>query len=381
MNNKIEYIEKEADLTPANSSVLEDMLISYEEPDEELDGSDLVVFEEDMDDEGLGEDEFNFTGDVGELPGSDAFAIGLEAGKGGLDDEGPDGAADFKTLDMKEWTEEWKDSMGDLTKDVANKAEEYAGELNEELEEDGLQLAVSEDGEDFGVIPVPGSEETFGKDEQENEAIDSNWVDNRDSGKFMPYLESSYPAGIPQHDGNSMVGCEVALLYLNKLNKEISEAIRTDSDGLLEPLVLEDYRVNILKDMVLLKERMNNLKRDLGDSTRQLTRAFSEGALEKTATTPRVQIVATPFERAVAGILINSVISAGHPFEDVYDYLNKKYAFSERDELSIMQLVMDSGHHIFKDRGAIGTKVDHDSLDSGGNMSLHGIDFIKNYFA
>jgi hypothetical protein len=32
------------------------------------------------------EDEFSFTGDVGELPGDDAFAIGLEAGKRGLDD-------------------------------------------------------------------------------------------------------------------------------------------------------------------------------------------------------------------------------------------------------------------------------------------------------
>ena len=74
-------------------------------------------------------------------------------------------------------------------------------------------------------------------------------------------------------------------------------------------------------------------------------------------------------------------MSAGHPFEDVYDYLNNKYAFSERDELSIMQLVMDSGHHIFKDRGSIGAKFDNKNLDSGGNIALHGIDFIKNYFA
>jgi hypothetical protein len=38
-----------------------------------------------------GEDEFNFTGDVGELDGDSAFAIGLEAGKRGLDDEEPRG--------------------------------------------------------------------------------------------------------------------------------------------------------------------------------------------------------------------------------------------------------------------------------------------------
>jgi len=37
------------------------------------------------------EDEFNFTGDVGELDGDSAFAIGLEAGKRGLDDDEPRG--------------------------------------------------------------------------------------------------------------------------------------------------------------------------------------------------------------------------------------------------------------------------------------------------
>ena len=44
-----------------------------------------------------------------------------------------------------------------------------------------------------------------------------------------------------------------------------------------------------------------------------------------------------------------------------------------------MQLLMDSGHHIFKDRGSIGAKFDNKNLDSGGNIALHGIDFIKNW--
>jgi hypothetical protein len=136
-----------------------------------------------------------------------------------------------------------------------------------------------------------------------------------------------------------------------------------------------------LRDMVLLKDRMTNLKRDLSDSARNMSKASSGAELQKEGGTPIVQTVATPFERAVAGILINSVVSAGHSFEDVYDYLKAKYALDERDELSVMQLVMDSGFHIFKDRGTIGTNCSDTETDAGGNISSHGVDFIKNYFA
>jgi len=375
MSNKIEFIEKEAGSALADPSMLEDMLISYEEPD----GSDLVVFEEDLDDEGLGDAALEFLEDLEGMSGEDSDEEALD--EEGPTEEGLGGTDDLEPLDMKEWAGEWSENIKDLADDVEEESIGYVEQLGEELEEEGLELAVSEDGEDFGVIPIPGSSGTFDDGEDENSVVDSNWSDDRDSSKFMSYILDAYPTGIPQHDGNSMIGCEVALLYLNKLNKEISEALRSDSGGSLDPLVLEDYRVRILKDMVLLKERMNNIKRDLGDATRDLTRASHDSSIEKVATTPRVQVVATPFERAIAGILINSVVSAGHPFEDVYDYLKDKYAFNDRDELSIMQLVVDSGHHIFKDRGAIGSKFNEDGQGPGGNIALHGIDFIKNYFA
>tara|TARA_B100000131_G_scaffold318526_1_gene362584 strand:+ start:764 stop:1858 length:1095 start_codon:yes stop_codon:yes gene_type:complete len=364
MNTKVEFIEKTAE------SMLDEIVMSLGDNA----GSDLVVFEEDLDDDLDGE--IGLLEDMEFLEGSDEESAG----------EPGEVSGDLKPLDGDEWSKEWEEELagsnpGGLVSDLAEAGAEYVEALNENLEEEGLQVGVSKDGDEFGVLPIPGSEELFDDKEQENAAADLDWENDRDSSMFMPYLENSYPSGIPSHDGNSMVGCEVALLYLNKLNKEISEAIRGDSGGHLDPLILEDYRVRILKDMVLLKERMNNLKRDLGDATRQLTRASNDSFIEKTATTPRVQLVATPFERAIAGILINSVVSAGHPFEDVYDYLNNKYAFSERDELSIMQLVMDSGHHIFKDRGSIGSKFNKDDLDSGGNVAAQGLDFIKNYFA
>ena len=86
-------------------------------------------------------------------------------------------------------------------------------------------------------------------------------------------------------------------------------------------------------------------------------------------------MVITPFERAISGILINAVISAGHPFEDVYDFLKEKYKLDEREELALMQMVMDAGFPIFKDRGSIGV-----SPEKGKETERHGVDFIKTYF-
>ena len=73
---------------------------------------------------------------------------------------------------------------------------------------------------------------------------------------------------------------------------------------------------------------------------------------------------------------MNSVVSGGKPFEDVYSFLKNKYALDEREELSVMQILMDGGYHIFKDRGVIGSG----NPDSAGNPSQHGVEFIKNYF-
>ncbi len=83
----------------------------------------------------------------------------------------------------------------------------------------------------------------------------------------------------------------------------------------------------------------------------------------------------TPFERAISGIIINSVISAGNPLEDVYKKLKKKYDITDREELAIMQLVTDMGFPIFKDRGTYSVKDGEEDDDA------QGMDFMKNYFA
>lgn len=267
--------------------------------------------------------------------------------------------------------------------------EEGLGEL-EDLELPGTadeELSAKPSGKMLPGASEPIFEEEPQEEEADDEEIETNWADDGDTSKFMDFLRSAFDS-IPSHSGNSISGCERALAYLNKLNREISKAIRTDENNSLDGHLdeVEDYRVKTLQGMVALKKRIGDLKRKVKEEGSQMSSLASEDIetmikesinneeLVKEAKSGKLQVVITPFERAITGILINSVVSAGHPFEDVYDYLKKKFDITEREELAILQIVMDMGFPIFKDRGTIGESGD-------GEREGHGVDFIKTYFA
>lgn len=265
------------------------------------------------------------------------------------------------------------ESVGDLMPDENADLIEFS----EEDEEPKLEMQESNDSDNY----LPGSTQPIEQKVQEEPEV-SSWENDRDPEKFFEYLISVYPANIPKHDGNSISGCEKAYIYLNELSKEISEAIRKDHSGHLNDYLpqIENIRVEIMRGMTRLKERISTLKQRAVEfgSPKAVKAAEKNEQFLKEGSTPVIQLVMTPFERAITGILVNSVISAGHPFEDVYEYLKEKFKLTEREELAILQLVMDMGFPIFKDRGTIGNKnEDSDATKQDG----HGIDFIKNYFA
>ncbi len=220
------------------------------------------------------------------------------------------------------------------------------------------------------------------EDEEEEEETVTDWENDRDPQHFMQYILSMYPSKIPSHSGKSTLGCEKAVLFLTNLNKEISEALRSENaDQYLDLDVLEDIRVRMTRDIVKLKEhskklnKMNKKVKKKADEEISITKnsEINSEEFKKEATTAKIQMIMTPFQRAITGIILNSTISAGKPFEQVYDFLKKKYKIDDREELEILQLLMDMGQPIFKDRGTIGDE-DHD--EEG-----HGVDFMKNYFA
>jgi hypothetical protein len=308
----------------------------------------------------------------------------------------PDGDAYVVSFSEDDFMEEEglhpEAELGDDFEEVSfeEEVEDLSGEIGQGIDELGAELpGIPEPEMPDGARYLPGSSEPIfddADDEEEEEEVETNWASDRDTTKFMNYLRDGY-SSIPQHNGNSISGCERALAYLNKLNREISEAVRKDENNALDQDLdeVEDFRVKILQGMVALKNRVGELKKKFKEEGSQKRRADDETMrmvkeslesrdnLTKEAKSGKFEVVITPFERAITGILVNSVVSAGHPFEEVYDYLKKKFSLTAREELAVLQIVMDMGFPIFKDRGTIG--------DSGdGNQEGHGVDFVKNYF-
>ena len=273
---------------------------------------------------------------------------------------------------------EFKESLEkevDSFQDVAN---EFIDEIQEDME-DYLEDAGKEHGPDAKIkdIILPGSDSKMLTEEDVEPVKETDYENDGDLSKFLTWLNSQYPNNIPKHDGTSVLACEKATSFLEDLSRRILKSIKLDVDDVLDVSSLEKINNNILADILKLKEHIKHLKRKMKE-------AGSREDLVKIAATPNnVVISVTPFIRAICGILINSCVSAGKPFEEVYDYLKSKYEIKPREELEILQTLMDFGQPIFKDRGSmpipesISDKKDVEEKES----ALGGVDFVRSYFS
>jgi len=262
--------------------------------------------------------------------------------------------------------------------------EDGIGDLAEELEEVGEDLdeLLEEHGDVKLSDLIPGSNVSVKEVNGEEEEKETDYANDGDLSKFMDYITSEYPSKIPAHDGRTTVGCEKAISFLDRLNSQISRAVQDDVESVLDLEKLEDIRSSIMRDVITLKDHLNSLKKKLKDqhskkaSDKPPMWVASSGEkveLTKEAAIPNNMVISvTPFERAISGMMINAHVSAGKPMAEVYDALKKKYELTDREELAILQICMDSGFPLFKDRGTISGKDEKDSLS---------VDFLKNYFA
>lgn len=341
----------------------------------ELD-SDVELFSEDSGDNS--EDSEDYYLEFSEGESLDDEGEGYSEDEGEEYSEGDDTTVD----DVLHGFLEGEETLGDLA-EMLNSAEEDIKDLSKEHGDE----TISEFSEDF----IPGSdarEGDFADDSEEED--DGDYLTTGNIKKFMEYITDTYPGKIPRHDGKTTLGCERAKSFLERVDKEISSAIRKDHDGILEISKLEDIRQKIMSDISkltnhikMLKSKDNKKKASIDPKgipfwTDASGVEHSYSDLRKTAATPSKMVIAVPpFERAIAGIMINAHVSAGHNMEEVYDYLANKYAITPREELSIMQVCMDSGFHIFKDRGTYSGEKE----DKEDSTAKRGVDFVRNYFA
>jgi ribosome-associated translation inhibitor RaiA len=255
---------------------------------------------------------------------------------------------------------------------------------------------------------VPGSDTKL--DDKEDETDDkeqkvTNWASDGDHSKFIDYIIDKKNK-IPKHTGETIPGCERAKSYLKSLDTEISKAMRTDLEGIVDEQKIDEIRKSIEEMVDRLDRQINKLKKktkkaDLNirlvsegqcekcssvvpmwndvendklvcmHCEAEITHEEDDDGLEKTAGTPIINVYVTAFERAVVGTIINATISGGKNIEETYDRMKNKYNFSPREELAIQQLVADYGYPVYKDRGLLNEPSD----PASGN----GVEFQTNY--
>jgi len=271
---------------------------------------------------------------------------------------------------------------------------------------------------------MPGTdltvEELNPKEHNEEAPREKDWEHDGDHHHFIVYLKNRM-SNLPRHSGNTTVGCERAIAYLKELDKEISKAIQSDKDNVIDEGEAENIRemiydfiskletrhgelsskrsekyrkkasVKIAQDVVT---RINDginiqyyievdngydlpqmLPVSIAEPTPEQVQKFASGeeAFVKEAQTARIVLFEDPFLHAITRLLINSSVSAGRNIEEVYAKLKKKYSFTPREELSIQNLLVEKGMPVFKDFG----RLSEDADPSDGN----GIDFSTTYYA
>jgi len=181
---------------------------------------------------------------------------------------------------------------------------------------------------------------------------------------------------VPKHSGYDSAGLERAIAYLERLDNEVSKAMRMDLDGDLDADQIEKVRATIDNGIERLHDRLDKVKSSKKKKGRKKkAEDLSDGLIKEGQKITGIQgiyIVAPLFASRIARVCINGMVSAGHDIEDLYSRQVKKYNLNDREQAEVMQLLADMGYPLRQDRGYM-PDDDLDIADSG-NM-----DWAANY--
>jgi hypothetical protein len=197
----------------------------------------------------------------------------------------------------------------------------------------------------------------------QNEKPD-DWINSRKIEKFMEWFvgklrQIQHPSAIL---GNK-TKMEKALGQYIKLNREVSKALRSDFDDVLDTTRVDELRSFVEKAIDTLEDSLYGIEK-MKRRRKQMKRRGSEenGEMVKEGTAPHfggMVISVSPFIRGIAGLLINGKVANGRNMEELFEEIKKKYDLDKREELEVLQVVADMGYPIYRDRA----KLNEDTTD------------------
>lgn len=216
--------------------------------------------------------------------------------------------------------------------------------------------------------------------EDENDAASSkkpekwDWASKGPTG-FVAWVKERI-VDVPKHSGFDSAGLERAVSYLEKLDNEISKAMRLDLDGELDANKIEEVRAKIDEGISRLHDRLDKVKSSKKKSRKKKSDVdFSTSLVKEGQKITGVQgvFVTVPLLISrIARVCINGMVSAGHDIEDLYEKQVKMYKLSEREQAEVRQLLEDMGYALRQDRGTF----PNDDYDFASSDNL---DFAANY--
>jgi hypothetical protein len=216
----------------------------------------------------------------------------------------------------------------------------------------------------IGFDEVPGAPNAepileVTEDSHDKEKPDSD--ENDDSSKPGKWdWQKSGPTGfvawvkeridnIPQHSGYDSAGLQRAMSYLEKLDAEISKAMRLDLDGELDANKVEEVRSKIDDGVNRLHDRLDKVMKNKKIKRKKKSNYEIEGLVKEAQKITGVQgiyITVPLIISRVARICINSMVSSGKDIEHSFHELSKKYKLTDREQAETIQLLDDMGYRV-----------------------------------
>jgi len=211
--------------------------------------------------------------------------------------------------------------------------------------------------------------------------------------------------GVPKHSGYDSAGLERAMAYMEKLDSEISKAMRMDLDSELDANQVEKIRSQLDDGLSRLRDRLDKVKdskksskkkkktaADLQPQINKVLERFADEDLqayvadttlpgeewtaekcivqianngeepgyEDSSLTKQAQkimgvsglVITVPILISrIARVCINGTISAGHDIEDLYKRQVDRWSLTDREQAEVQQLLFDMGYPLRQDRG------------------------------
>jgi ElaB/YqjD/DUF883 family membrane-anchored ribosome-binding protein len=199
-----------------------------------------------------------------------------------------------------------------------------------------------------------------------------NWAKHGPTG-FIAWVKERCD-DVPKHSGYDSAGLERAIAYLERLDSEVSKAMRLDIDGELDANQVEKVRAVIDNGTERLLDRLDKVKKNKKKSRKKkadVTDSLVKEA-QKITGVQGVFVTVPLLISRIARVCINGMVSGGHDIEDLYERQVKFYKLNDREQAEVMQLLSDMGYALKQDRGFMPEDDLH--IDDSSNM-----DFAANY--